>query len=195
MVAAKTGERAMKTRYLSIFLLPVVMIAAGCQSSSTVRESAGGPFVGLQNAKVVLKRDIVIPPRQSRVFLQDGGIAAGGAILSGSFDSYRPHCAFEIKSVDHDGFPISATTFEVTLVQRTTTQVVRNSRVLVAAIGGINGGSASFYDGYHFWLASDVEPEVRRMSCYGVFAQPFELYPPTIEEVNAAIRGVAELRY
>ncbi|MCB1772560.1 MAG: hypothetical protein KDI88_03005 [Gammaproteobacteria bacterium] len=185
----------MTNRYLLFWLLPLSLVLAGCQSSSTVRESAGGPFVGLQNATVVLKRDIVIPPRQSRVFLQDGGLATGGAILSGSFDSYRPHCAFEIKTVDHDGFPVNATTFAVTRVQRTTTQIVSNSRMLVAAVGSINGGSASYYDGYHFWLASDVEPEVRRMTCYGVFAQPFELFPPTIEEINAAIRGVAELRY
>jgi hypothetical protein len=90
---------------------------------------------------------------------------------------------------------VTAATFKVTLVQRTTTQVVSNSRLLVAGLGGTGGGSASYYDGYHFWLDSDVEPEVRRMTCYGVFAQPFELYPPTIEEINAAIRGVAELRY
>jgi hypothetical protein len=129
------------------------------------------------------------------VYLQDGGVASDSAIISGGFDSYRPHCAIEIKRVDHDGFPVTAATFKVTLVQRTTTQVVSNSRLLVAAIGGLGGGSASYYDGYHFWLASDVEPEVRRMTCYGVFAQPFELFPPTIEEINAAIRGVAELRY
>jgi hypothetical protein len=186
----------MRKRDVWICVLSVFVFVAGCQKSSTVRESAGGPFVGLQNATVVLKQDIVIPPRQSRVFLQDGGVAAGGAILSGGFDSYRPHCAFEIASVDHSGFPVNATTFSVTRVQRTTTQVVRNSRILVASAGSMSGGgSASYYDGYHFWLESDVEPEVRRMSCYGVFAQPFELFPPTIEEINAAIRGVAELRY
>ena len=186
----------MNKRYLLICLLTIVVFVAGCQTSSTVRESAGGPFVGLQNATVVLQQDIIIPARRSRVFLQDGGATDGSAIVSGSFDSYRPHCAIEIASIDHSGFPVNATTFQVTRVQRTTTQIVRNSRILVASAGGISGGgSASYYDGYHFWLASDAEPEVRRMSCYGVFAQPYELYPPTIAEINAAIRGVAELRY
>ena len=185
----------MKTVFWLACLAPLVMIA-GCQSSSTVRERAGGAFVGLQNATLVLESDLTIPPNRSRVFLQDGGVG-GEAVASGGFDSYRPHCAIEIRSIDHGGFPVNAGEYRVTRVQRTTVQVVAASRLQVASAGGgiSGGGSASYYDGYHFWLASDSDPEVRRMSCYGVYAQPFELFPPTLDEINTAIRGIGRLVY
>jgi hypothetical protein len=32
------------------------------------------------------------------------------------------------------------------------------------------------------------------MSCFGVYAQPGELYPPTVEEIRAALGPVATLQ-
>jgi hypothetical protein len=32
------------------------------------------------------------------------------------------------------------------------------------------------------------------MSCFGVFAQPYELYPPTLEEIRHALGSVAEIQ-
>jgi len=33
------------------------------------------------------------------------------------------------------------------------------------------------------------------MTYYWVYAEPYELYPPTLKETNAALGAVAELRY
>ncbi|MCB1772559.1 MAG: hypothetical protein KDI88_03000 [Gammaproteobacteria bacterium] len=173
----------------------VATLLAGCQTTGTVQQNAGGAYVGLQHAEVVLERDILVPAGQARVFVQ-GGEPVSAAGLSGAFDSYRPHCAFEIGSVDHGGRPISAGVFKVVRVEPTIVPVVSAAPLQVAWSGGfVGGGSQSYYDGYHFWLTSDTDRDVRRMTCYGVYAEPYELYPPTIGDINAALGTVARLKY
>ena len=51
------------------------------------------------------------------------------------------------------------------------------------------------YSGYHFWLASEKQPDVRRMTCYGVYAEAGDLSPPTLAEIRRALRGVAEIEF
>jgi hypothetical protein len=168
---------------------------AGCQTSALVQQDAGSAYIALQQAEVVLERDIRVPAGQARVFVQGGeAISKGG--LSGTFDSYRPHCAFEIGSVDHDGYLIRAGVFRITRVESSIVPVVSAAPVVVAWSGGfVGGGSQAYYDGYHFWLTSDADPSVRRMTCYGVYAEPYDLYPPTLGEINAALGNVARLDY
>jgi len=170
----------------------VVALALGaCQQSSTVRETSSGSFQQLQGANLVLNQPIRVSAGKARIFVQDGKVRSG-------YNSFKPHCGFEIKSVNHDGFVINPDTFVVSRVQGSVQEVVSVEPVRVAAIGlmsgiGGGGGSASYYSGYHFWLTSEDQPEVRRMSCFGVFAQPFELYPPTVEEIRFALGTVATL--
>lgn len=172
----------------------VALILVGCQQNASIRQDTFGKYLQIDAASVVLKRDIRIPAGKARVFVQNAEAGTGERISAGGFDSYRPHCAFEISRVDHAGFELNAGTFVVTRIQQTVVQVVSRAPVLVAAFG-LWGDSQAYYSGYHFWLASDTQPEVRRMTCYGVYAEPFELYPPTLQEINAALGAVAELRY
>ena len=44
-----------------------------------------------------------------------------------------------------------------------------------------------FHDGYHFWLASETQPQVMRLSCFGVYARWPDLYPPTLDDIAAAL--------
>lgn len=178
---------------MRLTIIVATLSLAACQGSSTVRDTAGANrFIQLEGASVVLKQTLDVPSGKARVFLQDGRVSSG-------FDSYRPHCAFEIKSVQHDGVAIAPDTFVITRVQDSLQQVVSAEPVRVAALRlaagvGIDGGSSSYYQGYHFWLSSVAQPDVRRMSCLGVFAQPYELYPPTVEEIAQALGGIAEIR-
>lgn len=175
-------------RLFSVSLFALMLVA--CQPSATVREASGNTFAQLQGARLVLNQPIRVPPGKARVFVQDGAVG-------GWFNSYKTHCAFEIKSVRHDGVVIDPDTFVVSKVQRSVQEVVRAEPVRVAALwlveGMGGGGSSSYYSGYHFWLSSESQPEVRRMSCFGVFAQPYELYPPTVEEIRDALGSVATL--
>ncbi len=175
-----------------LLIVATMLLLAGCQTSSTVREATGAnQFVRLEGASLVLKQPLRVGAGKARVFLQNGEVGQW-------FDSYQIHCAFEISSVNHDGWDIEADTFTITRVQGTVQQVVMSEPVRLAAlwsVGGISGGgSQSYYSGYHFWLSSMQQPGVRRMSCFGVYAQPYELYPPTLQEIRQALGPIAEIR-
>jgi len=177
-----------------VAIAAAALLITGCQQNASIRADTFGQYTQLNAASVVLKRDIRIPAGKARVYVQNDRAAVGDQISAGGFDSYKPHCAFEISRVDHAGFEVKAETFAVTRIQQTVVRVVSRAPVMVAAFG-LWGGSQAYYSGYHFWLASDNQPEVRRMTCYGVYAEPYELYPPTLKEINAALGAVAELRY
>lgn len=176
------------------------LLIGACQQSATVRESFGQGFVQLSGSYLVLKQPLDVPAGKARVFIQAGGTPeAPSRVLSGGFDHYSPHCAFEIRSIDHAGFTIAPDTFRITQVQGSLERVVETAPVEVAALGfaglGMDGGgSTAYHEGYHFWLASERQPQVMRMSCYGVYAEPYELYPPTLQEIREALGGIAEIR-
>lgn len=125
------------------------------------------------------------------MFFQDGGVV-------GSRSFYRPHCALEIDSIDHPGFPISPEVFTITRVQRSTVQIAALDGLRVAGLqtasGSYDRGVDRFHDGYHFWLQSDAQPSVMRLSCYGVYAAPVDLRPPTLAEINEALGEVGTIR-
>ncbi len=181
----------MKIRFV---ILLAALVLGACQggSSAYVRDEARADrFTQLEGASIVLNQELIVTAGKARVFFQNGEVSQG-------FDSYQPHCSFEIRSVMHDGFTINADSFVVTQVQRSTQPVVSRRPAQVAAlflVGGLgDGGSQSYYDGYHFWVTSANQPDVRRMSCFGVYAQPYELYPPTLREIRQALGSVAEIR-
>ena len=174
-------------------IVSAALFLGACQSSMTVREAAGeNRFTHLEGASLVLNQNLEIGAGRARVFVQDGDVTFG-------FDSYEPHCAFEIKSVQHDGVTINADTFSIARVQGSLQQVVSGEPVQTASLqlAGLNGGGdgpSSLYLGYHFWLSSVGQPEVRRMSCYGIYAEPQDAYPPTLQEIRQALGSVAEIR-
>jgi hypothetical protein len=182
-----------------LIVLGAALLVGGCQNSATVREAAGQGFVQLAGSKLQLKQPLLVPAGRARVFIQGGGAAdAPSRVLSGGFDHYRPHCAFEIERVDHSGWTIEPDTFTITLVQGSLVQVVSAEPIRLAGmrlVGGMDSpGSSAYHQGYHFWLDSERQPQVRRMTCYGVFAEPYELYPPTLQEIREALGAIAEIR-
>jgi hypothetical protein len=180
--------------YKIVTVTAAALLVTGCWQNASIRGDTSGKYTQLNAASVVLKRDIEIPAGKARVYVQNDKAGVGDQVSAGGFDSYKPHCAFEISRVDHAGFEVKAQTFAVTRIQQTVVRVVSGAPVTVAAFG-LWGGSQAYYSGYHFWLASDTQPEIRRMTCYGVYAEPYELYPPTLKDINAALGAVAELRY
>ena len=174
-----------------IFLPLMTLFLAACQKNATILESAAQPvYRELGGTTLVLNQDLDVAAAQARVFIQDGVVREG-------FNSYRAHCAFEIDDVQHDGAVIRADRFTVSRVQSARVQVVQHEPLHVAAMWRVSGmgrgGSASYYDGYHFWLTSADQPQVRRMSCFGVYAQPSDLYPPTMEEIRSTLGSIATL--
>ncbi len=183
----------------ALMLLGMAALLVACQDSSTVRDESLGGYRQLQGASLVLNQAIEVPAGKARVFLQDGGRGDRQSLLGGSFDQYRPHCAFEIEAVDHDGFVIRPDTFRISRVQHSLQPVVRSvSPLRLAALelsmGLDDRGSAAYHEGYHFWLVSAAQPTVRRLSCYGAYAEPHDLYPPTLGEIRRVLGRIAEIR-
>ena len=168
------------------------LMLAGCQRSSTVRDTEVNRWVLLDGAQLQLLQPLPVRAGKARVFVQDGAVRGG-------FNQYDTHCAFEIDSIDHDGMTIEPDTFQVVRVQRSVVQVVQSGPLRLAGLWQVNAGldgfgSSSYHDGYHFWIYSERQPEVMRMTCYGVFAPPGELQPPSLEDVRRALGGLAEIR-
>jgi hypothetical protein len=178
---------------MRLTLLSAALLLAGCQTNSTVRDVAGkDQFTQLTGASLILNQALPIRAGQARVFVQGGRVSTG-------FNSYRPSCGFEIGSVQHGGVEIEPDTFAITSVQGSLTPVVSTEPMRFAALNlagaeGLDGGSQAYYQGYHFWLSSEQQPDVRRMTCYGVYAEPYELYPPTLAEIREALGTIAEIR-
>ena len=176
----------------TFILLLIAVLLGACKESTTVRLAPSQGFIQLQGAELILKRDLTVPAGQARIFVQDGRTVLRG------LDRYLAHCAFEVQRVNHDGFTIRAGTFRVVQVQGSMQQVVLAERLLLASLqlgAGIGAaGSNIYHQGYHFWLASEQQPEVRRMSCYGVYADPPNLEPPSLQEIEAVLGDIAEIR-
>lgn len=169
-----------------------IMLLSGCQGGLGLRGTTDlASELSRQPARFFLWQEVTVPAGRARLFLQDGGVV-------GARNFYRPHCALEIDPIDHTGFRVPPGVFEITRVQRSTVQIATRDAWRVAdlktASSPHEGGVERFHDGYHFWLRSESEPAVMRLTCYGVYAVPADLRPPTLAEVNAALGEVGTIR-
>jgi hypothetical protein len=187
----ESSRDTLMMRTFGILFLAVLSLA-GCQVESELR-GVSDLTRDLRHKVVrfVLTQDVSVPSGRARLFLQDGSVVGGR-------NFYRPHCILEIDSIDHAGFPISEETFDVIRIQRSTVQTASDDNLRFAAafiaFGSYESNSDRFHDGYHFWLQSDAQPAVMRLTCYGVFARPSDLRPPTLEEINAALGAVGTIQ-
>jgi len=185
-------------KLLSILMLSVWFLGA-CQKSMPVREAPGGEFRQLQGASLILKEPLEVPSGKARVFVQDGkAVGDRSGLLGGAFDIYKAHCGFEIQSVSHDGITIQPGTFIVTHVQLSLQPVVMAPPIRLAGLqlaSGIEGrgSTATYHEGYHFWLSSETQPEVMRLSCYGIYNNPSTLEPPSLQEIRKVLGPVAQI--
>lgn len=166
------------------------LLLIGCAPQGSLRVNDEAAVMRLAGGTFSLRQTLSVPAGKARVFVQDGRPVSG-------FDQYRPHCALEIRSVQHDGFDVTPGVFRITRVQRSLERVVRSDRLQLAGLYlglGMDGlGSSAYHEGYHLWLDSPEQPGVMRLSCYGAYAVPYDLAPPTLGEIRAAFGSLAEL--
>jgi hypothetical protein len=174
-------------------LVVSAVFLAGCETLSDV-ERVSDLRLDLRDKQVsfILSREVIIPARRARIFLQNGEIVANR-------DLYQPVCIFEIDAVDHQGFSVVPESFDVARIQRSTVQIASQREIQLAstltAFGNLRKDSESrLHDGYHFWLQSDSQPSVMRLTCYGVFDRPSRVRPPTLDEIGIALGEIGYLR-
>lgn len=185
--------------------ISLTLLLTGCTTEFALRSSTDlTRELAQQQVLFELEQELMIPAGTARVFMQDGGVVGKRGLGQGRYDLYRPHCALQIDVVDHSGFRVSPEIFEITRVERSVVSIVDIGRQRLVAssarvgafagFGAYEGGVDRLHDGYHLWLKSDEQPAVMRLSCYGIYAAPVDLYPPTLDEINAALGEVGTVR-
>jgi hypothetical protein len=136
---------------------------------------------------------IEIPPDRTRVFLQHGAITI-------TFNHYAVNCNVEVRKLDYEAVQyLEPATYRVSSVQDTVEEVVQAAPLQLAttdaslAMGDEGGSDPMIYRGYHLWLEGP-DPNLMRLSCRGAFADPHEAYPPSIDEIRAALGDIAHLQ-
>lgn len=141
-----------------------------------------------------LNQALEIPPGSTRIYVQNGK-------LSRRFNHYAPNCNIEVRRIDHESSQtVAAGVFRIVRVQSTYDENVKNpAAIQLAALGSytiaesVDNGSTMMYAGYHLYLEGD-DPNVMRLSCRGVYADPSYASPPSVTEIRQALGELMTLR-
>jgi len=167
-------------------LLLVPLILGGC--TSWLPDYSGED----SGWRLVLRKPLTVAPENARVFLQDGRM-----LPSLAFNQYKPSCSLEVRNLSPQPQIIEPDTFVVNRIQPLREEVASWRPVMLASLrlagADVDSGPADIFLGYHFWLGSEKQPDVLRMTCRGVFATPWEAEYPTLEEIAHALGDYAEL--
>ncbi len=143
--------------------------------------------------RLILEKAVTIPPGHTRVHLQNGRITGT------TFDSYQPSCSLEVRDLAEEPQTVAPDTFIVHHIQHFFEEVAariwHRQQLAGLALAGadVDAGPSDIFEGWHFWLHSERQPRVLRLTCRGIFAEPWEARPPTFEEIATALGPVARL--
>jgi hypothetical protein len=179
-------------RWLTVLLASLTLLT-GCGQSSLVKRGPDSPYYAPPvGTSIRLLKPLSVPGGHTRVFLQRGQV-----VSKQGFDRYLPNCNFEVKTLSDQSREIRPEAFIVVRVQQEMSQVVQNDQPrrvasLVLAMED-DSGTPMIVQGIHLWIASDQQPDVMRLTCRGSFNDMPRAYPPSINEMRAALGGYAEL--
>ena len=162
---------------------------AGCQT--LIQQHTNGPWVGIApGSTLTLRKAVQVPRNRARVFFVNGRVRGFGA-------NYTPACALEVRHIDSQAAQtIQPGGYRIVRAQNYWTEVADaadpNRIRFRLADHDSDGGYSMIQTGYHFWLEGQ-DRNVKRLTCLGVLNDPAVAYPPTIEEIGAALGRWATL--
>lgn len=174
-----------------LLLAWVALILSGC-ALFEVKPDTASPFYAVpQGAVVEIHQPITIPAGNTRVWLQRGRVGVGQ-------DWWYPACNLEVNTLDRErDQTIAPGRFEVVRVQPTQYTQLQTPPAAVMPVGfraDYNGGGVTWmWLGQYLWLSSAEQPDVRRLTCLGVYSVPFTARPPSIDQIREALGTVATL--
>lgn len=178
-------------RLLTVLLASLTLLAA-CGQNPLVKQATDNPYYAPPvGTSIRLHKSLTLPGGHTRVFLQRGEVVSKQA-----FDRYLPNCNFEVNTLSEQPREIRPESFIVVRVQQETSEVVQNSqpRMLASlALAMEDYSTPMVVRGLHLWIASDQQPDVRRLTCRGAFDDMPRAYPPSIDEMRRALGSYAEL--
>jgi len=142
--------------------------------------------------RVVLHQPLAVAPGNARVFLQQGRM-----LPSLGFNQYDISCSFEVRNLSEQPQTIEPDTFVVNRVQHLMDEVASWRPVQLASLtlagAEVDSSPADIFLGYHFWLYSEKQPDVLRMTCRGIFSEPWNAQYPTLGEIAQTLGSYATL--
>lgn len=188
----------------------LALALVACQTTSHVGDEDSPYYVVPVGSRVILNRQLTIPPDRAGVFLQDGQVVAPG--YTGQLRSYYPHCKFEVRRPMPTAQTINPDEFVVTRVSRQWASAVDSGMLQYAAVNRDMLRPVAAKDGRRrvadsdqdsgpnirafvttMELGSDRQPHVARLVC-AQWGYPHEDRHVTIKEIRRALGDLATLR-
>ena len=176
-------------RYTLIAL--TVLLTVGYRAGATTDPAYIIPTAG---SVVKVKRALVVPPGQTRVFLQRGYV-----VSKRNLDRYYPSCNFEVLALRQRPTTIRPGTFSVTRTVRDIDYMVQSKPIQYAALGldrvdYDDGGQALIIHVVHMRLKSEKQPNVYRLTCRSWQDFPYDAKEPTMADMREALGSKASIR-
>lgn len=175
--------------------LPVLLalLVQGCTSTAVYEPSSLWYYISVGSV-VELHEELVVPLRYTRVYLQDGEVWGYGQV-----DKYYPFCNFEVwDRKETDEQVIKPDRFIVTKVEQGWRRIVGLDHHQLAGAAMRNrfrhwiiwkDGPDDINRYWHYWLGSDTQPNVMRLTCYGGQGEWHAARQPTLSQVREHLGG------
>lgn len=175
-----------------LLLALVTLTLSGC-TLLAVEPDTASPFYAVPEGSVIeIHQPITIPAGSTRVWFQRGSVGVGQ-------DWWYPACNLEVNTLDRErAQTVAPGRFEVVRVQPTQYTELQTPPMVampVALRADYDGGSGVtwMWLGHHLWLSNTEQPDVRRLTCVGIYSRPFGVRPPSIDQIREALGTVASL--
>lgn len=158
--------------------------------SGPVTDPASPWYVPLPGSQVEVLRPLPVPPGSTRVFLQYGQV-----VRLQDLERYDANCNFEINTRAERWRDIAPGTFTITRTLQEEGDIVCRLPIRYAALRmfGDGGSPSPMYIAVHMWLQNPDQPDVRRLTCRGGIADPWEMEAPTLADMRAALGDYARI--
>lgn len=183
-----------------VFGSVLVLTLVACQTTRYDGDESSPHFAPPAGTRVMLNRELTIPPEQVSVMLQNGQVVRPAEV-----NTYYPHCKFEVRRRLDVPQTVKPGEFLVTRVERNLLHGVdagtaRYARVSVGIGIGINMGGGVSGDGpsvqtyaTRMNLRSDTQPDVFRLTC-GQWGYPYDGEHVSINGMRRALGDIITLR-
>lgn len=178
--------------WLKLSIGALTTLLAGACAYQAPKDVKSPYYYAPVGSSVEIRKPVEVPEGFTRVYLQNGRIV-------GKINRFVPNCNLEVRKIDWEKTQrVETGTYRISKVQRTLEEVVEARPIRVASVGPLlasladDGGSTSYYKGYHLYLEGP-DPNVMRVSCRGVYGEPHQTYPPSISEIRQAMGDLISL--
>lgn len=179
-------SRILLSLFATVFLVACQTAPVTDEKSTHSRLPAG--------TLLVLHQAITVPDGHARVFMQNGKIRAKHKL-----DMYYPHCNFEIERVSDGSIQIAPGEFTITHLSLNEEMVVqgvtppKNGLIKVSSVDGMD--TVTLINRLiHHWLDAPAQPDLRRLTCHGGFAEVWNASYPSVYSIRHSLGEMAEFK-